>query len=186
MSNTPAKFEDGDPRNGVQRSLDAVKEELSEVRETAGDIRERLKEAGAKAMSGVADKIRTEASAKVDDASGSFNRLATELDRVATNCSDNEKWAAKLFSAGASSLKSASDYLSTRRLDDFVREGEDFARRNPVAFVGATIAAGFLLSRIGKTAAIRAAELARRDDVAARAPDFREDFDRNYNPSSVG
>lgn len=150
-----------DPRNNVQRSVDTVKGELGEVRQTADHMRERLKDAGVQAVSGVADKVRLEAGAKVDQATGSFRRIASELDRAAESCATNEEWASKLFTAGATSLKSVSDYLSGTQIEDLVREGEAFARRNPVAFLGGTIAAGFFLSRIGKAAASRANELAR-------------------------
>lgn len=153
-----------DPNNGVRRSMDTVRDELGEVRQTAGEVGARLKEAGAQAVSGVADKVKLEAGHKVDQATGSINRIAEELDRAASNCSENEEWASKVFAAGATSLKEASGYLSTHRIEDIMHEAESFARRNPLAYLGATVAAGFLLSRVGKTAAARAAELVRRDD----------------------
>ena len=173
MSSTDINSGALDPRNTVQRSVETVKDELNEVRQTAEQMRERLKDAGSQAVSGVADKVRLEAGAKVDEATGSFRRIANELDRAAESCSTNEEWASKLFTAGASSLKSVSDYLSGTQLEDLVREGEAFARRNPVAFIGGTIAAGFLLSRVGKTAASRANDLARNESGERDRSDFQ-------------
>lgn len=168
MSSTESNAGAVDTRKKVQKSVDTVRDDLAEVRETAGHMRDQLKDAGKHAVSGVRDKVRDEANAKVDRATGSFRRVADELDRAAENCANDEEWASKLFTAGSASLKSVSDYLSGARLETLVSEGEAFARRNPVAFIGGAIAAGFFLSRVGKTAAVRAHDLTN-DSRAARS-----------------
>lgn len=109
---------------------------------------ERLKDAvvdaASEVVSGVTEKARSASAAVIG--------AETEA--------DYEKRAAKLFTDGAAAFKSATEHLSGERIDELIRASERFARRSPVAFIGATVAAGFILSRIGKAAAADGADQA--------------------------
>src|SRR5262249_4653104 len=65
-------------------------------------------------------------------------------------------WANEALSRGAKALDSLSDYVSGRGLNSILHEGEEFAKKNPAAYFAATLAAGFLVARLAKTAAARA------------------------------
>ena len=58
----------------------------------------------------------------------------------------------------ADKVERASDYLENRNLDELLREGEQFARRQPELFIGGAFALGLLMARFIKSSASRRAE----------------------------
>ena len=156
------------PQQAVGRAASEISSAVGEVKTAAGEAGHRLKEAGASAAASIAGTVRDEATYRKDRVSGSIQRIASEMERVATNVGEEDQWASALLTKGASSLTKASGYLSSARIDDLLRDGESFARRNPAVFLGASVALGFLLARVGKAAAMRASELSNgaRDDFA--------------------
>ena len=84
-------------------------------------------------------------------ASGICN-LAEALRTSARNLSGAEQaTVARLARSAADGLDQLSGAIERRDLDGWVREAETFARRRPVAFFGAAVAAGFLAVRFLKS-----------------------------------
>lgn len=78
--------------------------------------------------------------------------LADALRTSARHLSGKEQAAvARLAQSAADGLDQLSGALERRDLDGWVREAEAFARRRPIAFFGAAVAAGFLAARFLKS-----------------------------------
>lgn len=78
--------------------------------------------------------------------------LAGALHAAAKDLEGKQQATVARFAHGAAdSLEQLSGALERRDLDGIMREAESFARRQPVAFVGAAIAAGFLAMRFMKS-----------------------------------
>lgn len=148
------------PNPGPKDNVDAARDDLASAAE---HTKRAAEEAGAQAKHAAEHIAEDAKDAAMDEAreaksagANSASRVAEELDRAASNCREDDVWAQKLLAEGASSLRTASHYLSGNRVEDLLRDGESFARKNPAAYLGASVAAGFLLARLGKTATARA------------------------------
>lgn len=155
----------------AQRRTEDAREDVADavqkVRRAAEETGARAKEAGKEAADAAADQAR----AQKRQATNSLRRVADELDHAADACRDEDAWARGLLSQGAASLRNASGYLSGHRLEDLTRDAETYARNNPAAYLGASIAAGFVLARIGKTATARARGATSSDIAGGRTGD---------------
>jgi hypothetical protein len=134
----------GDMGNQVaeaaQHATARVKEQVSDItesaRELASDAGDRLratvqgqKNAGADFISGVAGAVR---------------RAANEFD-------DHIPQAGQYIRQAAAQIDNASEALRRRNLNELLGGVQDFARRQPTAFLGATVLAGFAVVRLLKS-----------------------------------
>ncbi len=116
----------------ASRIADQAKREYFEpAKEYARDALEQQKQAGA-------DRI------------GGFARAAH---RAADGLGDDMPLAAEYVREAAGGIEQISNTLRARSIDELVEDLGKFARNQPVAFFGATIAAGFALSRFLKSTA---------------------------------
>ena len=61
-------------------------------------------------------------------------------------------WLSGAFTKSAEGLDSVTNSLTRGDMSQTLKTLSDFARRQPAIFIGASVALGFALSRIGKTA----------------------------------
>ncbi|MGF7163124.1 gas vesicle protein [Rhodoligotrophos appendicifer] len=141
---TPSSEQGGADANrtgGVTRSLGASARELrNEAKDMAQSVVSQAKGAvdsqidrGADQLSGVAEAVR---------------RSADELEEKSPLAARGVRQAASAISSVAASIKG-------RGLDGVVGAVDDFAHRQPAAFFGAAVLAGFALSRFLKSSAER-------------------------------
>jgi len=86
------------------------------------------------------------------------SRATDQLDRIAENVRQSTRRlrdeqhdaVAAVLERGADELERLTDTLRQRDLDDFLRDLEAFARRQPALFIGSSLAAGVLLARFAK------------------------------------
>ena len=125
----------GDGKRKVSSFAEEARARLAEgiepMKEKAKEMAEAQKASGAEKMSGVAEAVHRAA----DD-------LGRELPQAAGYIHD-----------AAASLEQASAALKDRSLDDLMDRVGQFARKQPVAFFGAAMLAGFALSRFLKSSA---------------------------------
>lgn len=88
----------------------------------------------------VVDERRESGAETVDGLARAVRSAADELDRTSPDL-------ARYTREAASMVEDVSDGIRHRSLGDIVRYADDFARREPVAFVGAAALAGFVLTR---------------------------------------
>lgn len=88
--------------------------------------------------------------------------FARALRDAAHRSGDGRTLSARAAEMAAERLERLSDNLNKRDLDSVVRDAESFARREPLLFFGAAIAAGFIAMRLLKDAAPSSDEISRR------------------------
>ena len=117
------------------------------IKDTASNLLDRGKEvAKQKADEGVATAHQTAQS------------TASALRRAASECESDNAWIGKVLRKSADGIEGATRSLASGDLSSGVSDLNAFARRNPALFLGASVALGFALARIGKTAIERATD----------------------------
>lgn len=117
------------------------------IKETASNLLDRGKEvAKQKAEEGAASARETAES------------TASALRRAADDVSTDNAWIGKVLRKSADSIEGATRSLAGGDISSGINDLNDFARRNPALFLGASVALGFALARVGKTAIERATD----------------------------
>lgn len=128
-----------DNRNGETTAT--PEEAARRVKEAAGSAAKDVKNA---AMSGV-ESARTHA--------GDMGATtATRLRELAGQVESDLPWLSGAFNKSAEGLDSVTGSLTRGDMSQTLNSLSDFARRQPAIFIGASVALGFALSRVGKTA----------------------------------
>jgi hypothetical protein len=119
----------------------SVEDAARRVREAAGEAASDVKHA---AMQGVED-----ARAKAGDTGHS---TASRLREFAGQVESELPWMSTAFTKSADGLDSVTNSLTKGDLNECLSGVTEFARRQPAIFLGASVALGFALSRLGKAA----------------------------------
>lgn len=128
-----------DNRNG--ETPVTPEEAARRLKEAAGSAVKDMKNA---AMSGV-ESARTQA----DDMG---TTTASRLRELAGQVESDLPWLSGAFNTSADGLDSVTGSLTRGDMSHTLNNLSDFARRQPALFIGASVALGFALSRVGKTA----------------------------------
>lgn len=131
------------------RSMDGRNNGTAEAREDAARrVRDAadtaVKDVKQAAVQGVED-----ARAKVGDTG---HTTASRLRELAGQVEGDMPWMATAFTKSAEGLDSVTDSLTKGDLNQCLAGVSDFARRQPAIFLGASVALGFALARVGKAA----------------------------------
>ena len=125
----------------------AVREGAREVKEQASNVTESAKglasQAGEKLLSSVEEQKAAGADF-VSGVAGAIRRAATEFDKDVPQ-------AAQYIRLAADQIGTVSDAFRRRDLNQLVADVQGFARRQPTAFLGAAVLAGFAAVRFLKT-----------------------------------
>jgi hypothetical protein len=136
-------------RGAAGEVSDLAKDAARSARDRAEELAERGKTAGADQMAGFARAIR-----------GAAEDLEEQSPEVAT-----------YVRQAADGLEQAASSVRGRSIGEFVDMVDDLARRQPAAFFGSTVLAGFVLSRFVKSRADRSSQPSSgQDDAANSAP----------------
>ena len=131
----------GDARELGQQARAAV----DDVKREARDAAEQAKQ-----------KARTTATAQKDAVAERMGGFAHALNTASDDLRERgQEFAAAYVHKAAGGLEHASEVMRERDVDQLLGTVEDFARRQPVAFLGAAVAAGFGLARLMKSSADR-------------------------------
>jgi hypothetical protein len=98
--------------------------------------------------SDVRDRVSGQARTQNDKLVSSIRQTAGQLDEMRGDRRDSP--AATVVSRVADGGRQFADYLDRYGPEGVLRDAQDFARRRPGAFLAATLAAGFLVGRLGK------------------------------------
>lgn len=150
-SNTELKKKVGDAVTGDK---EAAKEVMSQAKDKAGQ-----------AVGRAYEKVSDQAVSKIDEQK---SQLAQGLSTVADNLRQVDKnlqnadqatpfvnVTGKYTNSLAGQIEQVADYLDKKDLGDMAHDVQDFARRNPVVFLGGAFAAGILLARFLKSSGSR-------------------------------
>jgi ElaB/YqjD/DUF883 family membrane-anchored ribosome-binding protein len=113
----------------AERAKSRFAEAAAPMKEQAREFAERQKRAGAEQIGGVARAVH-----------GAADRLEQDL-----------PFAAEYVRQAAGTIEGAADKLRQNSVDDIAKSIADFARAQPLAFIGGAVLAGFVLARFLKS-----------------------------------
>jgi hypothetical protein len=130
-----------DTPQGTPGASETSADSARRIKDSASTLLERGKEAAAETVEKGAERAKSSA----DSAANALRRAADDVE------GDN-RWIGSALRKSAEGIERAAASLDggdlSRALDDL----NGFARRNPAIFLGASLALGFALARVGKTA----------------------------------
>lgn len=122
------------------------------VKEAAADATQRVKEAAGSAVKDVKHAALHSAEDARAKAGDMGHTTASRFRELAGQVEGDLPWLSGAFSKSAEGLDSVTDSLTRGDMSQCLNSLSDFARRQPAIFLGASVALGFALARVGKTA----------------------------------
>jgi ElaB/YqjD/DUF883 family membrane-anchored ribosome-binding protein len=123
-------------------SADTMKAQVADVVEAANDV-----------ASQATDKLKNTVSERKGAGADYVGSLADTIRRAAREFDTDLPIAGSYMRKAASQVESVSDSIRTGEYNDVVRSAQDFARRQPTAFLGLAALAGFAVVRFLKSSA---------------------------------
>lgn len=138
--------------DSAQRVKDAAADTVNRVKDAAGSAVSDIKTAAG----GAIKDAKNAAFQKVEDAREKAGDMghstASRFRELAGQVEQDLPWLSGAFTKSAAGLDSVTDSLTKGDLSQTLNGLSDFAKRQPALFLGASVALGFALARIGKTA----------------------------------
>jgi hypothetical protein len=132
-------------RSAGDEIVDATKEKASELKREVHAATEQAKE-----------QARSAATHQKDAAARQMDGFAHALMAASDDLRGRgQEFAAEYVREAASGLERASEAVREHDLDEIIANVEDFARRQPVAFLGGAVVAGFGIARLMRSSADR-------------------------------
>jgi hypothetical protein len=146
--------------NPAQRAseelVQAARDEAGELGRRARATAAEMKEGARGVADDVKEQVRATTAKQKDAAAEQIDGWAHALNTASDDLRDRgQESAAAWIRQAAAGLERASGTMRARDIDDLVGTVEDFARRQPVAFLGGAVVAGFGLARLMKSSADR-------------------------------
>jgi hypothetical protein len=123
-------------------STDAIKDRASDFADAARDV-----------GSYAADRLKEGVEDKKDAGAHYVNGIAEAMRRAAREFDEDLPVAGTYLRKGASQVEVASEALKNGDINNLLRDARDFARRQPTAFLGLAVLAGFGVVRFLKSSA---------------------------------
>ena len=129
----------------AQAGTDAVQQ----AKAVAGDAQARA----TSLLDDVTEKAGSAAEAQKQNVAGYLDDVARAVHRSGEQLEGHQDWVAHMVERGAAELSVLANTLRTNDLQSLMGDLSSLARRQPALFVGASMAAGFALARVGRLAA---------------------------------
>ena len=117
------------------------------------DVRQKVEETASTLVDQATQVASTQAKTQKERAASTLDAVAKSLYETGSGMREQQPQLASLADQAASRVVDASAYLREHEVRDLVREAENFARREPVLFLGAAFALGFVAARFIKASA---------------------------------
>jgi uncharacterized protein YjbJ (UPF0337 family) len=131
-----------------KRQASGVAEDVTrQVKEQASNLSENAKDA----VSGAGNKLRSAAEDQKNAGADFVTGIAAAIRRAAGGFDDQIPQAGEYIRRAADQIDNTSDAIRQRDLSELLHGVQDFARRQPTAFLGATVLAGFVAIRFLKS-----------------------------------
>jgi len=131
-----------------KRQASGVADDVTrQVKEQASNLSENAKEA----VSGAGDKLRSAAEDQKNSGADFVAGIAAAVRRAAGEFDDQIPKAGEYIRRAADQIDTTSEAIRQRDLGELLQGVQDFARRQPTAFLGATVLAGFAAIRFLKS-----------------------------------
>ncbi len=159
MSDTNRAESVGKVAGDFQAIGDAARQTGQQARQAGADALDKVRDVAAEAQGRAASALDTVGEQAISVAETQKVNLAERLEDVANavhksgeQLEGHQDWVAKLVEQGADELSALATTLRTNDLQSLLGDLGSLARRQPALFVGASMAAGFALTRIGRLA----------------------------------
>lgn len=119
---------------------------------TPADSARRIKDSTAQVIERGKEAAVQKAHEGAERVASSAQSTASALRRAATDVEPDNAWISTVLSRSADGLEQATRSLAGGDYTRGVADLNAFARRQPAIFLGASLALGFALARVGKTA----------------------------------
>ena len=126
----------------------------SGVSEAASEVQSRA----ASLAGAVGEQAKSIGEAQKSNAADALENVAKAIHKTGSELHGQQDWAAQLIERGAAELSSLATSLRRNDMQGLIDNLGGLARRQPATFVGISMAAGFLLTRIGRLAVDSAAD----------------------------
>lgn len=153
-----------------QGTAEAAQTMAGRAGEHAKDLAREARDRGASLAGDATDRVRREAGARKDQTADRIEGVADALRRSGEQMQDHEAWLAGLVEQGAGELSSLAGTLRSNDFRALFDRVQRMAHEQPALFVGASMAAGFALVRLGRVAASGAATAAPRAAAPPAGP----------------
>jgi ElaB/YqjD/DUF883 family membrane-anchored ribosome-binding protein len=117
------------------------------------DVRQKAEETAQTLASQAQEVASTQANAQMTRAASLLNGVAQSIHQTGDSMRDEQPQIASIADQAATRVEGISDYLRNRDFNDVVRDAESYARREPLLFLGAAFAVGFIAARFLKASA---------------------------------
>lgn len=118
----------------------------------ASELTQDLKERGTSLLNDTTGHIAAAAKEQKDGLADQMDDVAKAVHRSGEQLEGHHDWIAGLIERGADELGSLASQLRSNDLSGLLGNLQELARRQPAIFVGASMAAGFAMVRVGKIA----------------------------------
>jgi hypothetical protein len=150
-------------------STDALKDHASDFVDAAKD-----------AASQATDKLKDAVNDRKSSGADYVGKLANTMRRAAREFDNDLPIAGTYIRKAASQVEGVSETIRTGSFDDLLRNAQSFARRQPTAFLGIAVLAGFGVVRFLKSSSEGASPSDHSSSASARAradkTGYRDDF----------
>lgn len=120
---------------------------------SADEVRQKAEQT-AQTIAGQAQEVAsTQASAQMTRAASLLEGVAQSIQQTGETMRGDQPQIASIADQAASRVEGISEYLRDRDFNDVVRDAESYARREPLLFLGAAFAVGFIAARFLKASA---------------------------------
>jgi hypothetical protein len=135
-----------------QNPLGRMSEQVRQAGEQAASLAEEARISGASLVDDVKERVLSAAEGQREGIAGQISDVAETIHRSGEHFKGKQDWIAQIVEGGAQELGTLAATLRTNDLQELMGKLEDLARRQPALFVGAAMAAGFAMVRLGKVA----------------------------------
>lgn len=136
----------------VDAVTDAAKDIAGSAKDMAKDAVGVARDQAGDTAGGIKDKIRTATDGVRREVSDQAETASSTLRRSAEGLKDELPWMRSALDRAADGIDHLSSALKKGDINDTMSHVTEFARRQPALFMGLSVAAGFALARVGKTA----------------------------------
>lgn len=117
---------------------------------TTDDVRSKAEETASTLVDQAQQVASVQANSQMTKAASLLDGVAASLYETSTNMRDQQPQIASVADQAASRVEGFSSYLRDHDMNDVVRDAESYARREPLVFLGAAFAVGFIAARFLK------------------------------------
>lgn len=119
---------------------------------SAADAARRIKDSAETVADRAKSVAADRAAQSAERVAGKADNVAASLRRAADDVDGDQAWLGSALRKSADGIERATQSLHGGDLNRCVSDINAFARREPALFLGASLALGFALARVGKTA----------------------------------